>query len=61
MGKTYRRNKRYFDDDNQVDDPQISSRKEKSQEYRKNRTQIYEVDENEESTSRRNENSIHRR
>jgi hypothetical protein len=61
MSKTYRRNKRYFEDDNSVDDPQISYRKEKSQEYRKNRTQIYEVDENEESTPRRNENSIHRR
>ena len=61
MGKTYRRNKRYFEDDNSVDDLQISSRKEKSQEYRKSRTQIYEVDENEESTSRKNENSIHRR
>ena len=61
MGKTYRRNKRYFEDDNSVDDLQISSRKEKSQEYRKSRTQIYEVDENEESTSRKNENSTHRR
>jgi len=61
MSKTYRRNKRYFEDDNSVDDPQISYRKEKSQEYRKNRTQIYEADENEESVTRRNENSIRRR
>ena len=61
MGKTYRRNKRYFEDDDSVDDPQISYRKEKSQEYRKNRTKIYEVDENEESVPRKGENSIHRR
>ena len=61
MSKTYRRNKRYFEDDNSVDDPQISYRKEKSQEYRKNRSQIYEADENEESVTRRNENSIRRR
>jgi len=61
MSKTYRRNKRYFEDDNSVDDPQISYRKEKSQEYRKSRTQIYEVDENEESVPRKGENSIHRR
>ena len=61
MSKTYRRNKRYFEDDDSVDDPQISYRKEKSQEYRKNRTKIYEVDENEESVPRKGENSIHRR
>jgi|TARA_R110000851_G_scaffold101854_2_gene218165 hypothetical protein len=61
MSKTYRRNKRYFDDDSNVDDPQISYRKEKSQEYRKSRTQIYEVDDNEEGASQKNENSIRRR
>jgi hypothetical protein len=61
MSKTYRRNKRYFDDDSNVDDPQISYRKEKSQEYRKSRTQIYEVDDNEEGAPQKNENSIRRR
>jgi hypothetical protein len=61
MSKTYRRNKRYFEDDTHSDDPQVSYRKEKSQEYRKNRSQIYEADENEESDIRKNEYSIRRR
>ena len=60
MSKTYRRSKRYFDDDSnwERDETQTAYRKEKHQERRKSRAQQrdYEEYDNEESIHNRQRN-----